>query len=186
MHPDGTADPVAPTLVITAVGIAKNVDNIPLTGLVTPGNQVFLVGPAQGALGGSHLDLVSGGDRGGAVPQPDKTAIERHRQLATAISAGFVASAHDPSEGGLAVAASEWAFAGRLGLDLELASDDATLFGEGPGRYLVEVAPENSARFAALVPSARPIGMVTDSDLVRLGGITLTLDEIETAWKTQP
>ncbi|MDG1086556.1 MAG: AIR synthase related protein, partial [Acidimicrobiales bacterium] len=51
VHPDGTADPVAPTLVITAVGIAKQVDNIPLTGLVSLGNHVFLIGPAQGALG---------------------------------------------------------------------------------------------------------------------------------------
>ena len=187
VHPDGTADSVAPTLVITAVGIAKQVDNIPLTGLVSPGNHVFLIGPAQGALGGSHLDLVYfAGGRGGEVPQPDETAIERHRQLAGAIAAGFVASAHDPSEGGIAVAASEWAFAGRLGLDLDLASDDATLFGEGPGRYLVEVAPENTARFAALVPSATSIGQVTDSDVMRLGALTLNLDEIESAWKTQP
>jgi len=186
VHPDGTADPVAPTLVITAVGIAKQVDNIPLTGLVAPGNQVFLIGPAEGALGGSHLDLVMGADRGGQVPQPDETAIERHRQLAAAIAAGFVASAHDPSEGGIAVAASEWAFAGRLGLDLELAPDQTTLFGEGPGRYLVEVAPENAARFAALVPSAQAIGVVTDSVTVRIGDLALTLDEIESAWKTQP
>ena len=186
VHPDGTPDPVAPTLVLTAVGIAKQPNNIPLTGVAAAGNQVFLVGPAAGALGGSHLDLVLGRDGGGAVPAPDLSAVNRHRQLAAAISAGFVVSAHDPSEGGLAVAACEWAFAGRLGLDLELSTDEATLFGEGPGRYLVEVAPENTARFAALVPSATPVGSVTDGDTVQLGNLSLTLDEIEAAWKTQP
>jgi len=78
VHPDGTADPVAPTLVITAVGIAKQVDNIPLTGTVAGGNDVYLVGPAAGDLGGSHLDVVLGSDRGGDVPKPDLVAVHRH------------------------------------------------------------------------------------------------------------
>ena len=196
VHPDGSADPVAPTLVLTAVGIAKQPENIPLTGVVAAGNYVFLVGPERGALGGSHLDLVLGKARGGAVPQPDPSAIERHRELAAAIGEGLVASAHDPSEGGLSVAACEWAFAGRLGLELRLATDEATLFGEGPGRYLVEVTPQNADRFVELVPSAKRVGDVSAGDAVRIGfgpddiedsgGIILTLDEIETAWKTQP
>lgn len=186
VHPDGTADPVAPTLVLTAVGIAKQPDNIPLTGVVAAGNQVFLIGDSEGALAGSHLDLVMGADRSGVVPQPDESAVVRHRELAAAIAAGLVESGHDPSEGGLAVAACEWAFAGRLGLDLDLSTDEATLFGEGPGRYLIEVAPENAERFAALVPSARPIGAVTTSTTVSIGELQLTLDEIESAWKTQP
>ena len=186
VHPDGTADPVAPTLVLTAVGIAKQVDNIPLTGVVGPDNAVFLVGPAEAALGGSHLDLVLGQDRGGPVPRPDDTAVERHRELATAIAHGLVLSAHDPSEGGIAVAASEWAFAGRHGLQLDLPNDPAVLFGEGPGRYLVEVAAADTERFAQLVPSARQIGTTTATDTVNLGDVSLTLNEIEHAWKTQP
>jgi len=190
VHPDGTPDPVAPTLVITAVGIAKQIDNIPLTGAVSAGNQVFMVGELEGALGGSHLDLVLGADNGGSVPAPDPSAIERHRQVAAAISAGFVVSAHDPSEGGIAVAASEWAFAGRRGLNLDIAATESVLFGEGPGRYLIEVTPENASRFTALVPSAQFIGSVTNDARVQLGtgadALTLTLDEIETAWKTQP
>ena len=186
VHPDGTPDPVAPTLVLTAVGIAKHVDNIPLTGVVAAGNQVFLVGPAEGALGGSHLDVVLGVDRGGSVPAPDLTAVERHRELAAAIAHGLVVSAHDPSEGGLAVAASEWAFAGRRGLRLDLATIEAVLFGEGPGRYLVEVAPADADRFAQLVPSSTNVGVVTDESVVHIGDLTLSLAEIETAWKTQP
>ena len=186
VHPDGTADPVAPTLVITAVGIAKNLETIPLTGAVAAGDEVWLVGPARGALGGSHFDLVRGGDYGGAVPAPDPTAVGRHHQLAAAIAEGLVVSAHDPSEGGLAVAAAEWAFAGRRGLNLDLDSDDATLFGEGPGRYLVEVSPADAARFGEVVSDATPIGHVTDDQRVRISEIVLTLDEIGRAWKQQP
>jgi len=190
VHPDGMADPVAPTLVLTAVGIVADPDRIPLTGLVDAGNAVFLIGPAAAALGGSHLDLVLGDDRGGVVPAPDPTAVERHRSLAAAIAEGLVESAHDPSEGGLAVAACEWAFAGRLGLHLELDLDEAVLFGEGPGRYLVEVAPRDSARFEELVPSATRIGSVIADPEVRFGvgssAMTLSLADIEAAWKTQP
>ena len=186
VHPDGTADPVAPTLVITAVGIAKNIDNIPLTGTVAPGNQVFLVGPQRGELGGSHLDLVLGSDRGGSVPQPDLVAVHRHRQVAAAIAQGLVVSAHDPSEGGIAVAACEWAFAGRTGLDLAIEGDEQTLFGEGPGRYLVEVKPDDVEQFTDLVPAATLVGHVSEGSTVRLGEVELSLDEIETAWKSQP
>ena len=186
VHPDGTADPVAPTLVITAVGIVEHIDRIPLTGVVEAGNDVFLVGSRHGALGGSHLDLVLDADRGGPVPAPDRTAVSRHRELATAISHGLVASAHDLSEGGLAVAAAEWAYAGRLGLELNVEADEAVLFGEGAGRYLVEVAPQAAERFAACVPSAVRIGTVSAEAVVRLGAVTLSLDDIARAWTRQP
>jgi len=189
VHPDGTADPVAPTLVITAVGIARSPENLPLTGAVAAGNQVWLVGPAAAALRGSHLDLVLGADHGGEIPAPEPGAVERHVQMAAAVRAGLVTSAHDPSEGGIAVAAAEWALAGRRGLDLDLADrgdEIAVLFGEGPGRYLVEVTPDNADAFAAIVPSAARIGTVTDDSVVRLGVCELSLDDIERAWKTTP
>lgn len=183
VHPDGTADPVAPTLVLTAVGIAKNLDTLPVTGVLRPGNDVWLVGEAAGALGGSHLDLIVGSDHGGAVAAADPSAVARHHQIASAIAEGLVVSAHDPSEGGIAVAASEWAFAGRRGLAIDLPNDLETMFGEGSGRYLVEVTPADRDHFADLVPSAARIGEVIAEPTVTIGSLSLTLDEIGTAWK---
>ena len=180
--PDGTPDPVAPTLVLTAVGLCHDPSTVPLTGVVEAGDDVWFVGPLDGALGGSHLDEVLGADRGGAVPAPDPTAVGRHQQMASAIAAGLVRSAHDPSEGGLAVAAAEWAHAGRLGVDLDVLGTNEVLFGEGSGRYLVEVAPADADRFAELVPSAVRIGSVIAEPEVRLAGATLTLDEVRTAY----
>jgi phosphoribosylformylglycinamidine synthase len=170
VRPDGTADPVAPTLVITAVGVVPDPGAVPLTGVVAPGDEVWLVGPAAGALGGSHLDAVLGADHGGPVPAPDPGAAARHRALHAAVRAGLVRSAHDLSEGGLAVAAAEWALGGRYGLDLELPGGDLAelLFGEGPGRYLVEVAPGGGEALAALVPGATRLGTVTAAPVVRL------------------
>ena len=184
VQPDGTPDPVAPTLVLTAMGICRDPATIPLTGTVTPGDEVWLVGPAAGALRGSHFDLVIGDDLGGQVPPPDPDAIERHHQLAAAIATGLVVSAHDPSEGGIAVAAAEWAIAGP-GVDLDLDTSAEVLFGEASGRYLVEVRPADAERFAQLVPSAKRIGAITDTDEVRIGDLSLSLTDVRTAWLPQ-
>lgn len=182
---EGRPDPVIPTLIITAVGVVEDLTVIPSTGLVTVGNDVWLIGPECGELGGSHLDDVLGADRGGPVPPPDPGAVDRHRQLHRAITEGLVHSAHDIAEGGLAVAAAEWAFAGRRGLTAVATDHGAReLFGEGSGRYLVEVAADDGDRFAQLVPSASRIGWVTDDDRVRVGPqLNVSIDDIARAYR---
>ena len=185
VSPDGVPDPVTPTLIITALGIVDDAAAIPAVGLVGPGNDVWLVGPAAGALGGSHLDEVTGGDRGGHVPAPDPQAAARHREVHAAIRAGLVVSAHDIAEGGLAPAAAEWAFAGRRGVSLTVAEQHGPfeLFGEGPGRYLVEVRPEHAGDLMDISPSAQRIGWVTEDDRLRIGTeIDLGLEEIGRAF----
>lgn len=183
VRPDGTPDPVTPTLVITVMGIVRNLDRVPLTGVVEAANDVWMLGPAEGALGGSHLDDVLGSDHGGAMPAIDRSAVARHHAMAGAIAAGLVRSAHDLSEGGLAVAASEWAFAGRLGLALDVEATPEALFGEGPGRYLIEVDPENEIAFAAAIPEAVKVGVVLADPIVVLGDVEVDLDQIGTAWR---
>ncbi|MEM9890855.1 MAG: phosphoribosylformylglycinamidine synthase subunit PurL [Actinomycetota bacterium] len=188
VNPDGTRDPVTPTLIITALGIVDALDRVPVTGVVEAGDDVWLVGPAAGALGGSHLDDVLGADLGGAVPAPDPASGERHEQIHAAIGAGLARSVHDLAEGGLAVAAAEWALGGRLGLNLvppDGSADFSTeeLFGEGPARYLVEVAPADAEAFAALAPSARRLGTVSATGNVRIGGtLSVGLDRIHHAF----
>ncbi len=186
--PDGTKDPVTPTLIITAVGLVKDVNNVPLTGVTKAGNDVWLVGPARGSLGGSHLDDVLGNDFGGELPTVGAEVLQRHYQLADAIAGGLVRSAHDIAEGGLSVAASEWALGGRLGLHLELegSEDPEVLFGEGPARYLVEVSPADSEAFDQIVGSASKVGTITDEAAVRVGAaFELGLEDIHRAYTSQ-
>ena len=181
VHDNGSTDPVTPTLIITAVGIVPDIATIPSTGLVAAGNDVWLVGSPRGELGGSYLDEIAGTDRGGAVPPPDPSAVHNHRAMHRAISAGIVQSAHDLSDGGLAVAAAEWAFAGRLGLTLSVDTSHgpAELFGEGPGRYLIEVRPADADRLAEVLPDAVRIGWITDDDRVRIGvEVDVSLDDV--------
>jgi phosphoribosylformylglycinamidine synthase len=82
------------------------------------------------------------------------------RRVAEAIAKGLVVSCHDCSEGGLAVALAEMAFAGGLGIEADLRGlpktkdctrTDAQLFSESNSRYIVEVEPEKYASFAKLM-----------------------------------
>jgi phosphoribosylformylglycinamidine (FGAM) synthase-like enzyme len=77
--------------------------------------------------------------------------------MAAAIAEGLIVSCHDCSEGGLAVALAEMAFAGGLGVEADLrglpksrdcSRTDAQLFSESNSRYIVEVAPEKYDAFA--------------------------------------
>ena len=193
IRPDGTADPVTPTLIITAVGIVEELDSLPLTGVVEAGDDIWLIGPTSGALGGSHLDDVLGIDHGGDVAPPDPAAADRHRQLHGLIRAGLARSVHDLAEGGLAVAAAEWALGGRLGVELDLGEAFAerppldVLFGEGAGRYLLEVAPEHRDDVLAAAPGAVRIGSVVSEPNVSIGSsLAVGLDEIRIAFTGQP
>ena len=80
------------------------------------------------------------------------------------------------------MAAAEWAFAGRVGLELDLGDDPAVLFGEGSGRYLLEVAPADAEQLQRLVPSAVKVGTSTSEPVVRVGAVLLTLEQVEAAY----
>ena len=92
------------------------------------------------------------------MPKLDlKQAPQIASRMASAIADGLVASCHDCSEGGLAVALAEMAFAGGLGVEAGLrglpksrdcSRTDAQLFSESNSRYIVEVTPKNFDAFA--------------------------------------
>ena len=83
--------------------------------LKEPGNLLYLVGETKDELGGSHFALVNG-LAGGQVPTVDPAqAPTTFAAVHAAIRGGLVRACHDLSEGGLAVAAAEMAFAGGLG-----------------------------------------------------------------------
>ena len=122
--------------------------------LKEPGNVLFLVGITKNEMGGSHYHLVNGLE-GGARPQVDLDKAPRlFNKLHAAIRRGLIRSCHDLSEGGLAVAIAEMAFAGGVGADLtQLSIQDAQhasevlLFSESNTRFLAEVTPVNAEAF---------------------------------------
>jgi phosphoribosylformylglycinamidine synthase len=94
--------------------------------------------------------------------------------LSQAIKKGLVRSAHDCSEGGIAVALAEMAFSGGLGVTARLDKvpfkgttnrDDTVLFSESNSRFLVEVDPKDQKKFEQLFKgvSFGLIGRVEDT-----------------------
>ena len=154
---DGTVIRIPPTLLISAMSIVDDIDKCATMDLKTAGNLLFVVGRTNNELGGSHYYNVQG-HLGANVPKLDLDLAPRIAQrVATAIAEGLVVSCHDCSEGGLAVALAEMAFAGGLGVQANLRGlpkspdclrTDAQLFSESNSRYVVEVAPAQYHAFA--------------------------------------
>jgi phosphoribosylformylglycinamidine synthase len=184
---DGQRHAVPPTLVITAVADVPDVGRCATAELTAPGNELFLLGATAPEFAGSHLDLVAGQpDEVGAAPQPDPTAPARYRRLHAAMREDLVASCHDVSEGGLAVALAELCISGRLGAAIDVLPhhDVATaLFAESVGRHVVEVAPHDVARFVAAVGDVTRLGTVTAEPVLVLPGLDpVAVDDLAAAF----
>lgn len=187
-RPEGADEAISipPSLLISAMGQVEDVSRCVTMDLKTPGNLLYQVGVTRDEMGGSHFAQVQGLE-GGQVPKVDaKQAKKTFAALHKAIDSGLVRSCHDLSEGGLAVAAAEMAFAGECGAqvslaqvpnDLESATDAVLLFSESNTRFLCEVAKENAEAFAAAlgdVPCA-VVGEVTDTGKLEIVGLPQTI-----------
>ncbi len=142
---------IPPTLLISAMGQIPDVRRCVTMDLKEAGNVLMLAGLTHADLGGSHW-LMTLGQEGGRVPSVDPSLGKAlFRAVHVSISKGLVRSCHDLSEGGLAVALAEMAFAGGLGAkvtlndvprDDSLSHNGVLLFSESPSRFILEVHPE--------------------------------------------
>ncbi|MEM6553195.1 MAG: AIR synthase-related protein, partial [Planctomycetota bacterium] len=205
---DGRLITILPTLLITALGYLPDATKAITMDAKAPGHTLLLVGHTTAHLGGSHLLELGfspeNPDR--RIPTVDLTAGPRHAAaVAHLIDQRLVAAAHDCSEGGLLPAAAEMAFAGRIGLALDLSPSAvptpdpanplplvAAAFAESPSRYLLEVAPDHlDAALKHLEAQSIPhatIGTFNDSEALTartdaLGRVLDTpLDDLRQAW----
>jgi phosphoribosylformylglycinamidine synthase len=115
-------------------------------------------------MGGSRFHLLKG-IPGGVVPRVDlKLAPAIFRGLHEAIRRGLIRACHDLSEGGLAVAVAEMAFAGGIGVDVTTPGDVSTgepdevlLFAESATRFVIEVKPEHGTTLRECLGSGVPL-----------------------------
>ncbi len=182
---------IPPTLLISAMGQVDDVANCVTMDLKRPGSAIYLLGETLDEMGGSHFGLVNNLS-GGVAPGLDADRARlTYLALHGAIRQGLVLACHDLSEGGLAVAAAEMAFAGGLGATLDLdtmpeaasLSDFVRLFSESNTRLLCEVADDNVQRFEqALAGHALTrVGIVTEGAELELnaGGRTVVRSSVE-------
>lgn len=158
---------VPPTLLISAIGVISDVRRTCTMDLKQPGNLLYVVGDTHDELGGSHWYRLRG-KLGANAPEVPMSALSIARSVSALIRKGLVRAAHDPSEGGLAVAAAEMAFASPYGLSFDLTKVPATikdparvLFSESTSRYLLEVEPRHVEKVErALTKADVPFGKV--------------------------
>ncbi len=166
------------SLLISAMGQIDDASTAITMDLKRVGNPIYLVGATRNELGGSHAALVLG-LTGGHVPKVDTAmAMETYRKVHQAIQSKSIVACHDLSEGGLAVAVSEMAFAGELGVEIDVSvlrqssfvDASVLLFSESNSRLLCEVPMDKIDAFEASlrgVPFQR-LGQVVIDDRVHV------------------
>ena len=197
---DGKA--IYPTPVIGVVGLLERADRVVSRRFQRSGDAIILLGEGRGELGGSeYLKVVHDLVRG-APPSIDLEA-ERALQdlLVTLATDRLIHSAHDCSDGGLAVAVAESCFDTEgMGAEVSIPGVEivrdaamntaAALFGESASRVLVSAVPEDATavlqRAAALNVPARMIGQ-TGGNLLRIAvagetSIDVQIHEAERVW----
>ncbi len=207
----GALGAVDPTPTIAMVGVVEKPEHVTTQWFKDDGDVVLLLGdpvdlsdPLQGLGGSAHLQVIHG-KKTGSPPRCDLAAARTlHTTLLGLIQAGGIKSAHDCSEGGLAVAVAESCISGadgrhtpRLlgatldltGLQTEGCRTDALLFGETQSRVVVSCAPLDAGKILERarilgVPAAR-VGVVGGDDLVfKLGDgeHSASLKELHDLW----
>jgi len=198
---------IPPTLLFSLFGDQPDVTFAQTSDFKTPTDSIYLIGVTSQELGSSELafmlsDMQQTGGIGGNVPKINiKTNIEAYKALSNAIHAGLVNSAHDCSEGGLAVALAESCFGQMYGAKVDFDSIDTgkgklfpdewgLLFGESLGRIVVSVSKENEEAFQTIMwgnPLSR-IGEVTHESKLSMMlreevVLEAEIDELKFAWK---
>jgi phosphoribosylformylglycinamidine synthase len=164
LYNEGPEGPIYPTPVVGMVGELPAADRSGRLGFAQDGDAIAVISASWApSLTGSELAKLRGEALEGDLPHADLGEISvLHAAVRRAVRSGSLRSAHDVAEGGLLVALAECCIAGGRGARVELDEDEAALFGEGPGAFVVS-GPASA--FAAFGAAARVIGEVGGSEL---------------------
>ena len=161
LYNEGGEGPIYPTPVVGMVGELPDPARAGRLGFARDGDAVALIAAGWSpALTGSELAKLRGEPLEGELPAAEPGELRAlHAAVRQGVRSGALSSAHDVAEGGLAVALAECCIAGGRGADIDFGApaDEALLFGEGPGAFVVSGPREALARFGA---AARVLGTV--------------------------
>jgi phosphoribosylformylglycinamidine synthase len=194
---------IPPTVLFSVIGKMEDVRKAVTMDAKRTGDIVYLLGKTAFEMGGSEY-YATQGFVGNRVPRVDAaSALVRYRAYHEAVRQGLVASCHDLSDGGLAVALAETAFAGGLGVAVDLGRimfsgvpcdrrDEVLLFSESASRHLVTVRPEHREMFENVMAGCcfSCIGAVTEDAMLTVTGIDGTvvvrgsLADLKEAWQS--
>ena len=174
LYNESPAGAIDPTPTVGMVGLIADQRHVTTSHFKTAGDVIILVGEFGDELGASHYLKVVHGRREGRVPRMDYDRELAVQQAVLAlIRTRLVKSAHDCSEGGLAVALAESCMSGPVPVGATVAiggtRSDVALFNESQSRIVITVSANNATAVLALcewrgVPAHR-IGTVGGADL---------------------
>lgn len=197
---------IPPTLLVSAIGKLPNSLKSVTMQFKQAGDLVYVLSAGTSSIKGSHFSALFD-KTSPALPTLNlQAAAKLYRKLFEAIQNGLINSAHDSSEGGLAVALAECCIGSDLGAHVSLedlmdeksaGSDILTnLFGEGPGTILVTVSPRNLPTWEAFWSDTKDVSinhvgtvsgdgrLLVSSDAGENATIDLMVSELKTAWLT--
>jgi phosphoribosylformylglycinamidine synthase subunit PurSL len=190
---------IPPTVLFSLIGAIDDARLACSMDAKRAGDLVYVLGETREETGGSEYFTMLGAI-GNRVPRVNaQRALALYRALNTAIRSGLVRSCHDCSDGGLGVALAETAFAGELGMCLDLQNvpvdghmdDDVLLFSETQSRFVVTVAPEHARAFedCLAAQACACAGEVTADGLFSITGtageivVRSPVAELKEAWQ---
>jgi len=195
---------ILPTPTIGMIGLIEDTRKIVTHGFKSEGDIIALLGATKDDLSVSeYAGIVLGRTTdeliaSGRVPQIDLALEKRvHDTCLKLVDAGLLRSAHDCSDGGLAVAIAESCFSslgrGAIGAEIELASgglsNEALLFGESPSRIVVSFASQHVDHIKTMIGDCpfSVIGKVGGGNLdISIDGVNTVsapVSELESAWQ---
>ena len=195
LYNETRGEPIHPTPTVAVVGLLEPWQRHAVSHFREAGQAIVLLGESREELGGSLWLALRRGLERGTPPLVDLAHERRlHELLARGVAEGLLPTAHDVSEGGLAVALAEACFTGASPVGARVACadglrPDALLFGESTGR-VIAATPEPEALLAAAsqvgVP-ARRIGETGGPRLRIEGGsgevwIDAEVEGLRTLW----
>ncbi|MDP4220298.1 MAG: phosphoribosylformylglycinamidine synthase subunit PurL [Bacteroidota bacterium] len=183
---------IYPTPTIGMLGVIDDIANVVSSGFKNDGDAILLLSAYEPdaefeGLGGSeYLAIRTGGKAVGNAPNIDPGGEARLIDLLVTLAGKrMLKSAHDISEGGLAVTITESCFSNMIGARIMPPSskrNDHSLFGEMQGRVVISVAPESVEEISMIVRSANVklevLGTTGGRSIIVDGLIDCDLDEL--------
>jgi phosphoribosylformylglycinamidine synthase len=190
---------IPPTVLFSVVSVISDVRKCVTMDAKRPGDRVYVVGETFSEMGGSEYFALRG-FLGNQVPKVNsRRAKVLYEALGRAEEKGLVASCHDCSDGGLGVALAETAFAGALGMEVDLRRipssrvdrNDILLFSESQSRFVVTVHPENQGAFEDCLKgnAFSEVGKVIDGSDFKVVGlrgkavVQVNIFDLKEAWQ---
>lgn len=190
LYNENSEGAIYPTPTIGMVGLIKDTAHILTQTFKKAADLIYLVGTTKDDFSGSAIQKLQNNNEISGTIDFDLEAEYNNQQFVYhANQNGLLESAHDLSEGGLAIALLEAVFNTPFAFEVTTDLNDAQLFSETQSRFIVTVAPENVEKFEASFAGVpvKQLGKVTDSEAVSIqtatSQTTINKQELEKLWK---